>query len=151
MKVLKVLGHHDTRVSLWPGHTMIPSQGKWHCLQSSFQAMVSPPLPPATSLFPLISADENVWLPSDQILTHSQPTIRGSKYHSRLLNDYATSGICTPEMFFLQGHISNSISVKQTEQVPFAFYTSQKRPTARVIIQPVNKARTRWQILQSWF
>ena len=105
--------------------------------------------PLATSLLPLISADENIRLPSDQILTHSQPTTRRSKYRSRLLNDYATSGICTPEMFFLQGHISDSISVKQTEQVPFAFYASQKRPTAGVIIQPVNKARTKLQILHS--
>lgn len=53
-----------------------------------------------------------------------------------------------------QEHISNSISVRQNEQVPYSFYISQKKSMVvrypAQITQPVNKARNGMQVWGSW-
>lgn len=71
--VLRVLGCQDTRVSLWPEYTMMPSQKHPTLSPTQFSSHDLPPWQPPYS--PLTS-DENIWPQRDLILTHSQPTTR---------------------------------------------------------------------------
>ena len=103
----------------------------------------------------LLTSDENIWPPRDQILSHSQPTTR----RANTTTDFEM--IMPPQLptplellFSLRAHI-NSSSVRQTEQGPFSF-THHKRDLwwgnyPAQVTQTVNKVRTKMQILDFWF
>ena len=98
----------------------------------------------------LLTSDENIWPPRDQILTHSQPTTR----RANTTTDFEMIPTPLELSFPLRAHI-NSSSMRQTEQGPFSFTHHKRDPWwgnyPAQVTQTVNKVRTKMQILDFWF
>lgn len=111
-----------------------------------------PPQPPPNSLW-LLPMKTSGFKVTRLTVIHRKP-LEGAKCTTHLKTTVPLQVSIPTEESMFQEHVSSSISEAEWTG-PYSFYTSQKRPIVgrypAQITQPVNKARNRMLVFDSWF